>query len=80
MLNPGSTIVIHVLLDLALSFPRGWFVDWHLYRFLVVCNNNGPKCRIFSVKLFVVDRPEAVEHQIFFVPRTAKQADLSSDF
>lgn len=48
VLNPSSTVVVHILLNLTLFLPWSWFVDWELkvkiikYYYSSMINNTFP--------------------------------------
>lgn len=60
-------VIINVLLNLGLSFSCCRFIDWHFDIFIIVSDYNRPKGRIFSMDHLVIDCPETVKTQSFFI-------------
>ena len=68
MLNSSRSVVIDVFLDLRFLESRCRLVERHLDGLLVVGDHDRAEGRVLGVNLRVVNRPEAVEHQVLLVP------------
>ncbi len=53
MLDTRSPVEVNVLLNLALAFAWGWFVEWHFNRLIPISHHNGAECTVLSVYLWV---------------------------
>lgn len=67
MLYPRTAVEIHVFLDLALLLPLGGLVDRHLDDFVWTRHDDRFERRVLCANVVVVDAPEAVESEHFFV-------------
>ena len=68
MLNACVMVVVDVFLDLRFLFTSCWLVNWHLDILVVVRNDNRSQSRVLCVHHLVINGPESVETQTFFVP------------
>ncbi len=68
VLNTSTSIIIHIFLDLTFPLARRGFINWHLDRFFVICDDNGSQGWVLCVNLWVIHRPETMEHEVFLIP------------
>lgn len=68
MLNTSIVVIIDVFLDLWFFLSYSRLVDWHLNVFIIISNDHWSESWVFSVHHFIINRPESVETQTFFIP------------
>lgn len=69
MLNSSIMIIVNILLNLWFFLTNCGLINWHFDIFIIVCNNNGSQSRVFCVHHFIINWPESVEVETFFIPR-----------
>ena len=67
VLHARPVVKIHVLLDLGFLLAGRGFVDGHLDDFIRGSHHDGAEGRELGTDVFVVDGPESVEAEAFFI-------------